>query len=353
MKFGLIGAGGIGAIRAAALARSKSCSLTAVHDVDEARARSVAQSARFHANVEELIESPDVEAVIISTPPQFHEPLAVAAAKVGKHALVEKPMAATPEACERMIDAARAAGTLLSVGYNQRYFPALKVVRDFVQSGEIGRLSHVRAYAGHVGLAEFKAPWMYDAAVMGGGALMDNGTHLVDLVRYVMGDPTEVYGQALHRVWGLDVEDEAMALLRNEDGVVASIEASWDEWKGYRFHVEAYGDRGMARAYYAPMMATVVRMDRPGGQRKVERRFYPESILREKFRGWQSTAIQTFLEEFDDFAAAASGQQGSGRIALATDGLRAIQIAHAVYNSSRTGNRVLLDPLPDAPSIKT
>ena len=167
-----------------------------------------------------------------------------------------------------MIDAARAAGTLLSVGYNQRYFPALKVVRDFVQSGEIGRLSHVRAYAGHVGLAEFKAPWMYDAAVMGGGALMDNGTHLVDLVRYVMGDPTEVYGQALHRVWGLDVEDEAMALLRNEDGVVASIEASWDEWKGYRFHVEAYGDRGMARAYYAPMMATVVRMDRPGGQKE-------------------------------------------------------------------------------------
>ena len=112
MKFGLIGAGGIDAIRAAALARSKSCSLTAVHDVDEARARSVAPSARFHASSEALIDSADVEAVIISTPPQFHEPLAVAAAKAGKHALVEKPMAATPDACERMIDAARG-----------RYFP--------------------------------------------------------------------------------------------------------------------------------------------------------------------------------------------------------------------------------------
>src|SRR4051794_39814120 len=111
MKFGLIGAGAIGAIRAAALARSKSCSLTAVHDLDEARARSVAPSAQFHASSEALIEPPDVEGVIIATPPQLHEPLAVAAARAGKHALVEKPMAATPEACLRMIEAAKSAGT--------------------------------------------------------------------------------------------------------------------------------------------------------------------------------------------------------------------------------------------------
>lgn len=346
MKFGLIGAGAIGAIRASALARSKSCSLTAVHDLDETRARSVAPSATFHASLDAMLASPEVEAVLISTPPQLHEELAVAAAKAGKHALVEKPMAATPEACKRMIRAAKDAGTLLTVGYNQRYFPALKVVRDAVMSGDIGRLSHVRAYAGHGGLAEFKAPWMYDQAVMGGGALMDNGTHIVDLVRYVMGDPTEVYGQALHRVWGLDVEDEAMALLRDDDGVAASIEASWDEWKGYRFHIEAYGDRGMARAYYAPMMATVIRLDRPGGQKKVERRFYPESIVREKFRGWQSTVINAFIEEFDDFAAAAAGKEGSGRLALGGDGMRAVQIAHAVYDSSRSGNRVTLAPVP-------
>jgi predicted dehydrogenase len=295
---------------------------------------------------EALIESPNVEGVIISTPPHLHEPLAVAAAKAGKHALVEKPMAPTPEACLRMIEAAKSAGTLLSVGYNQRYFAALKLVRDFVHSGEIGRLSHVRAYAGHSGLAEFKAPWMYDPAVMGGGTLMDNGTHIVDLVRYIIGDATEVFGQALHRVWELDAEDQAMLLLRNGDGVAASIEASWDEWKGYRFQIEAYGDRGMARASYAPMMATIVRLDRPGGKKSVKRRFYPDSIVREKLRGWQSTAVKTFVEEFDDFAAVAAGQSGSGRLALAVDGLRAVQIAHAVYDSSRTGNRVILGPLP-------
>jgi predicted dehydrogenase len=337
MKFGLIGAGAIGAIRAAALQRSTDCTLAAVQDLDEARARAAAPGAAVFATPEALIESPEVEAVVISTPPQFHEALATAALSAGKHVLVEKPMAPTAEACERMIAAAREAGRLLTVGFNHRYFAALKLVRDVVASGELGRLSHVKAFTGHTGLSEFKAPWMYDPAVMGGGALADNGVHMLDLCRYVMGDVTEVFGHATHRVWDLPAEDNAFALFRNADGVVGSHHASWSEWKGYRFHIEAYGERGMARAYYAPMMATIIRLDRPGGARRVERRFYPEAIVREKLKGWQSTVIQTFLEEFSDFAAAARGEAGSGRLARGEDGLRAVQVAQAVCASGREG----------------
>ncbi len=245
-----------------------------------------------------------------------------------------------------MIAAARKAGTLLTVGYNHRYFEALKLVRDVVASGEIGTLSHLRAYTGHSGLAEFKAPWMYDKQVMGGGALMDNGTHIIDLTRYIMGDPTEVFGFATHKVWGLGVEDEGIALLRTADGVTASIEASWHEWRGYRFHIEAYGDRGMARAYYAPMMATVIRLDKPGGSKSVERHFYPRAVLREKVKGWQSTVIQTFVEELADFVAAAKGAPHSGRLAVGSDGLRAVQIAHATYASEAARECVRLPALP-------
>jgi predicted dehydrogenase len=345
MRFGLIGAGAIGKIRADALAKSAVCEMVAISDLDEARARAVAPDATFYAHANDLIASTDVDAVIISTPPPLHEPLAVAAASAGKHVLVEKPMAASPEACERMIHSAREAGTLLSVGYNHRYFEALKLVRDVVASGDIGTLSHVRAYTGHSGLAEFKAPWMYDKQVMGGGALMDNGTHVIDLVRYVMGDPTEVFGFATHKVWGLGVEDEAIALLRTADGVTASIEASWHEWRGYRFHIEAYGDRGMARAYYAPMMATVIRLDKPGGSKSVERHFYPKTIIREKVKGWQSTVIQTFVEELADFVAGAKGVRHSGRLAVGRDGLRAVQIAHATYESEASRERVRLPAL--------
>ena len=346
MRFGLIGAGAIGKIRADAIAKSPVCALVAVSDLDEARARAAAPNAIYYADANDLIAAADVDAVIISTPPPFHETLATAAASAGKHVLVEKPMAATPEACERMISAARKAGTLLTVGYNHRYFAALKLVRDVVAAGDIGTLSHVRAYSGHAGLAEFKATWMYDKEVMGGGALMDNGTHVIDLVRYIIGDPTEVFGFATHKVWGLGVEDEGIALLRTAEGVTASIEASWHEWRGYRFHIEAYGDRGMARAYYAPMMATVIRLDKPGGNKSVERHFYPKAILREKVKGWQSTVIGTFIEELADFVAAARGHLHSGRLAVAVDGLRAVQIAQATYASEASRDCVRLPALP-------
>jgi predicted dehydrogenase len=346
MRFGLIGAGAIGKIRADALDRSPVCELVAVADLDEARARAAGRGARYCSDADAMIAASDVDAVIISTPPPLHEPLAVAAASAGKHVLVEKPMAANPEACLRMISAAAKAGTLLTVGYNHRYFDALKLVRDVVRSGDIGTLSHVRAYTGHSGLSEFKAPWMYDKEVMGGGALMDNGTHMIDLVRYIVGDPIEVYGFATRKVWDLGVEDEGIALIRTADGATASIEASWHEWRGYRFHIEAYGDRGMARAYYAPMMATVIRLDKPGGARSVERHFYPKAILREKVKGWQSTVINTFLEELADFVAAARAQPHSGRLALGTDGLRAVQIAHVTYASEKGRDCVRLPPLP-------
>ncbi len=345
MRFGLIGAGGIGKIRAEAIAKSPVCELVAVSDLDETRARTAAPGAKYYADANDVIAAQKVDAIIISTPPPLHEPLAIAAAKAGKHVLVEKPMAATPEACERMIAAALAAGTLLTVGYNHRYFEALKLVRDVVASGEIGKLSHVRAYTGHAGLAEFKAPWMYDKDVMGGGALMDNGTHVVDLVRYIMGDPTEVVGFATNKVWHLGVEDEGIALLRTAEGTTASIEASWHEWRGYRFHIEAYGDRGMARAYYAPMMAMVIKLDKPGGNKTVQRHFYPKAIIREKLKGWQSTVIQTFIEELSDFVAAAKGEEHSSRIAVADDGLRAVQIAHATYASEKDRSAVKLAPL--------
>src|SRR5262249_55125830 len=160
----------------------------------EGRAGGAHRGAVFFASAEALINASDIDAVVISTPPPMHEPLTLAALNAGKHVLVEKPMAASAEACRRMVEAARTAGRVLAVGFNHRYFKATKLVRDFVRSGALGRLTHVRAYAGHVGLAEFKAPWMHDRQIMGGGALMDNGIHVLDLVRYVMGDLQQAFG---------------------------------------------------------------------------------------------------------------------------------------------------------------
>jgi predicted dehydrogenase len=349
LRFGLIGAGAFGALRAAAVRKSATNTLTAVFDQSQEASRSVAgRDAKVYASPESLIEADDVDVVIISTPPQFHEPLAVAAAKNGKHAIVEKPMAPTVDACRRMVQAAADAKKLLTIGFNHRYFPALKTLRDTVQSGELGKLSHVRAFAGHNGLANFRAPWFYDPEIQGGGALTDNGIHVLDLCRYVMGDFREIYGQTRNNVWALgDAEDNAFGLFRNDDGVVCSLHASWTEWKGYRFHVEAYGDQGMARAYYAPMQFMKIIVGKPGGPPKKSTNYYPEAIIREKLKGWQTTTIAALQEEMDDFAALASGRTSDkGRLSTGNDGVRSMEVVKATYASGRSGQAIKLDPLP-------
>ena len=325
------------------MAAAPGSALSAVHDRDRAVAESFADGATIFETAEALFASDLCEAVVLSTPPDTHEPLAVAALQSGKHVIVEKPMANSPGACRRMIAVAESVGRVLTVGFNQRYFSAIKDVRQAVRSGAIGRLSYVRGFAGHTGLSEFKAPWMYDKGVMGGGALMDNGIHMVDLMRHIMGEIESVSGVAKGDIWNLDrSEDNAFALLHGRDGLVGSLQASWSEWKGYHFYLEAYGDRGMAGAYYAPMRSRVISLDKPGGKARVRRRFYLGAEVREKIRGWQSTAVDTFVEEFADFIALTEDRAGSGSIATAIDGHRATEIANAVYQSSESGQTVNL-----------
>jgi len=341
VNFGLIGAGGIGRVRAQALRVTSGCRLAAVADLDRARAASVAAGSPCFSGYRELLAVAEVDAVVLSTPPPSHEEIVLAALESGKHVLCEKPLAPTVAAARRMVDAARRAGRILTTGFNHRYFPAVKFLKQTLDSGRLGKLDHVRAFAGHEGLSQFSAPWMYDKEVIGGGALLDVGIHIIDLTRYLLGEVGQVYGVATSGVWGLPAEDNGIAILRSPSGVPATLHATWSEWKGYRFHIEVYGDAGMARAYYAPMFAMAVQFDRSSGRRRREYHCYPEILLREKFRGWQTTTSLAFQEEFRDFVRLAGG---GGGVTLADGwaGLRAVEIAHAVYESSATGQPVTL-----------
>lgn len=347
MKFGLVGAGQIGRVREKAIRRMAGCELTAIADTDEARARSLAASSRaaFCATYEELVPREDLDAVIISTPPDSHEKIAIAALEAGKHVLCEKPLAPNVDACRRMVAAAQRAGCALATGFCQRYFPAIQFVKETVASGAIGELSYVRAFTGHTGLSEFAKPWVHDKEVVGGGALMDNGIHIIDLVRYVLGEITEVYGAASADVWKFGrSEDNGFAMLHSANGKVAQLQASWTEWRGYRFFVEAYGDRGMARASYAPMFSMAVHLDELGAMRRRRFSLYPGVFVREKLHGWTSTVCAAFTKEIEDFARLAAGQS-TATIADGVDGMRAVEIAHAVYTSSETRQPVTLAPL--------
>lgn len=346
MRFAVIGAGTIGQLRAQSIRNNPGTELAAVADPAVAHAqRAVAGTgAKAVADWREAVDAPGVEAVIVSSPIQFHEEAVVAALEAGKHVLCEKPLGNTVESCRRMLDSSRRTGRTLATGFNHRYYPSIKFLKQAVDSGAVGTVDHLRVFGGHDGLHNFRADWQYKAPVSGGGAMMDVGIHMTDLARYVLGEVTEVYGVSSNRIWQVPgSEDNAMAIFKSPSGVSAFYHATWTEWKGYRFFVEVYGDKGMVRGYYAPMQNLLITQDRPGAPRKKVRKFYPEIMVREKLRSWTSTALLSFEEELRDFLRMVQGERTS--LADGVAGFRAVEMAHAVYQSSETGQPVRLATL--------
>lgn len=344
MRLGLIGCGIIGVLRAEAIAQLDGFRLTAVADADAGRARAMA--GRFGALVDadwrSLVRRPDIDAVIVSTPPPLHAPMCIEALEAGKHVLCEKPLARSPEEGRPILEAAERSGRLLAVGFNYRFYPAIVKAREILDSGLIGELDHIRSYTGHPGGREFSHPWVHEADVMGGGALVDNGIHTIDLTRYFLGEVSEVKGFATSNVWGFaGCEDNAFALLRSPVGKVASLQASWSEWRGYRWAIEIYGTRGCVRASYPPMLTQAVWMDRAGGRRRRRMHIFPLFQVIERLRSPQWTVRQSFMAELPAFSRAIAGEKTV--IAVGRDGLRAVEIAHAAYRGSRDGATVTLN----------
>lgn len=341
MKFGVIGAGTIGQLRAQSIKSNPATELLGVADPLIASAESAVKgsSAKAVADWRSLLDLPGLEAVMVSSPIQFHEEAVVAALDAGKHVLCEKPLANTVEACRRMVEASRKAGKTLATGFNHRYYPSMKFLKRAVDEGRIGTVDHVRIFGGHDGLHNFRADWQYKSPVSGGGAMMDVGIHMTDLGRYVLGEVKEVYGVASNKIWNVPgSEDNALAIFKSPSGVPAFYHATWTEWKGYRFFVEVYGDKGMVRGYYAPMQNLLVTQEKPGGPRRKVRKLYPEIMVREKLKSWTSTALLSFEEELADFLRMTRGEKTS--LADGVAGFRAVEIAHAVYQSSKTGQPV-------------
>jgi predicted dehydrogenase len=334
----VIGAGVVGRMRAATVARCPDTTLVLVADVDEGRARAAVQGTGAVAATDyrRALDLPEVDALIVSTPAHLHEPVVVAALEAGRHVLCEKPLGIDVSTCRRMVDQAAASRRTLAVGFNHRYFPCVKDLKASVDSGRLGAIDHVRALAGHPGLHEFRADWMYKREMSGGGAMMDIGIHMTDLVRFVAGEIVEVTGISSNRVWSVPgSEDNALALMKTASGIPVRYQATWSEWKGYRLALEVYGARGMAGAYYAPMMNMTVTTDESRRRRTRRLNLHPWVNVREKLRGWQTTATLAFADELADFLGAIAGRQT--RIADGYAGLRAVAIAHAVEASSAAG----------------
>jgi predicted dehydrogenase len=246
-RVAIVGCGGVGRKRAAALGDAR---LVACVDVVEEHARELAAQmpgARGVSDWRAVVDARDVEVVIVATPNDLLVPIAEAAIAAGKHVLVEKPGARTVSELDRLIAAADRGRPLVRVGFNHRYHPALVRARELCESGALGDLMFVRGRYGHGGRVGYEREWRADPLRSGGGELIDQGVHLIDLARVFLGDFAVVLGSTHTYFWRMPVDDNAFMLLETARGQAAWLHVSCTEWKNL-FSLEIYGRTGKLHA---------------------------------------------------------------------------------------------------------
>jgi predicted dehydrogenase len=327
MRYGLIGCGGIGVLRAEALAKLPGHALVAVCDTDAGRAADVA--SRFGGMVindwRALVQLDEIDAVIVSTPPSLHCDMTVAALDAGKHVLCEKPLARNLDECQRMIDAAKRNERYLATGFNYRFYPSVLKARELLDSGIIGELDHVRSYTGYSASAH-NHEWLHEFDTMGGGTLRDNGIHLIDLTAYFLGDVADIAGMSSGSVWQFPgCEDNGFALLKSSDGHIASLQSSWNEWRGFKLLIEIYGTLGCIRTWCFPMLTQVCWSETRGGPLRKKTHLFARTHIMEKLKSYRWVVVESFVEEFAAFADAAAGKPSA--MADGEAGMLTIRIA--------------------------
>jgi predicted dehydrogenase len=262
IKVGIVGCGFIGAKRAAAVDGDR---VAAVYDIDAERARSLA--AKYGAVACDSLAAllPQVDAVVVATTNAELTPAASAALDARKHVLVEKPAARSAAELEPLVAKAKAARTVAKVGFNLRFHPAARKARAILDAGECGPVLFVRARYGHGGRVGWDREWRANPAISGGGELLDQGVHIIDLARWYLGaELTEVFGRTATFFWKMPVDDNAFLTLATASGRVAHLHASCTEWKNLfsfeiyardaKLHIEGLGGSyGVERLYHYQM----------------------------------------------------------------------------------------------------
>ena len=319
MRIGIVGCGLIGQKRAAAATGHE---IPIVCDVNAERAEALARSVggRGTNDWRELVAK-ELDLVIVATTHDHLAEITLAAVQAGKHVLVEKPAARTAVELAPVVAAATLHRRLVKVGFNHRFHPALMKARELVDRGELGPLMFIRGRYGHGGRVGYEQEWRCVREISGGGELIDQGSHLVDLSRWFLGELTLEYSACPTYYWKIGVDDNCFLALKGRSGEMAWLHATWTEWKNL-FSFEISGRDGK------------LMIEGLGGSYGVERlAFYkmrpemgpPETTLWEypfPDKSWQL--------EFDEFVHAIhEGRQPLGNIHDALANLKIVEQAYA------------------------
>ncbi|MFH1996868.1 MAG: Gfo/Idh/MocA family oxidoreductase [Candidatus Omnitrophota bacterium] len=195
----------------------------------------------------ELVKRDDIDAVFVNTPNYIHEEITVGAAERKKHVLVEKPITISIQAAENMIEKTDQNGVFLMVEQTQRFDPVHQAAKKFMDSGKLGKINMVRGRIGHAGpeyWSEGKSHWFYDKKKSGGGAMIDVGVHILDLIRWLSGLQVEEVCANIRTIEkDVPVDDNGSVLLRFKGGAIGHFEASWTT-RPYEVLTYIYGANG-------------------------------------------------------------------------------------------------------------
>lgn len=249
VKWGIIGAGGIADRRTMpGMVLAKNAKIYAVMETDAEIAEKLRKkynAAKAYDNVNDLIADPEVEAVYIASPVIYHREQAMAAADMGKHILLEKPIALTVEDGQEVIDYCKSKGVMLAAGFMMRFHAYHQVMKKLVEEGKLGQIVSCRAQL-TCWYPDIPGNWRQSFATSGGGALMDMGVHCLDLIQYITGYKAKrASGMSSTLTFDYEVEDSGALLIELENGAICHVEAHFNiPDAAARGRFEVYGTKG-------------------------------------------------------------------------------------------------------------
>ena len=332
LRFGIVGCGMVAVTHADAIADCDGAVLGGVFDRGAARceAFAAARGVRAYASYEEMLASPEIDAVCICTPSGLHFEQAKAALDAGKHVVVEKPMALNTADAEELVRHAEDAHCLLTVISQYRFYEDMVRVKRLVEEGAFGRLTLCDLYmkywrdpAYYAG-STWRGTWTMD----GGGALINQGIHGVDLMRFLLGDVRLIKGCARTLFHNIEVEDTVAAVVEYGTGTLGVIEASTAVYPGFSRRIEIHGTRG-----YAVLVNYALEKLCIDGEMLVD-----GSIALDEGTSSDPTKLshRGHLLQFENFVAAVKGEESL--VSTARDGLEAVRLIEGIYRSSQNTN---------------
>jgi predicted dehydrogenase len=267
LGFGIIGAGAISGFHARAVAVSNGGRLIGVASRRLTSAQGFATEhglAYATDNVQELLRQPGLDAVCITTPSALHLEPALAAIRAGKHLMIEKPLDATVEGTDHILREAQKAGVRVGSIFQARFGDAARRIKAAIDAGRFGRMVLASCYVKWNRTADYYTGWKGKLSEDGGGALINQAIHGVDLLQWFAGMPVEVFAWTTQRVHRIESEDTCVAALKYRSGAFGTIEATTATWPGWSRRIEICGEHGAVLLEDDDIAKWDFRVDQPG-----------------------------------------------------------------------------------------